>query len=125
MLHFETVTSPALFAMLLSCFLGAGFMVRFLVALTLDERKMHTEYRNRRSGLDCSADTAWVDAPYGKTAVNSAAHLAIGVLRITTALSSDGGRRRRHAPVGPFPVLKFGTPTRELDFTGERRYRSG
>jgi hypothetical protein len=121
MLHFETVTSPAIFAMLLSCVLGAGFMVRFLVALTLDERKMHAEYAHRRSGLDYPADTAWVDPPYGKTAVNSAAHLAIGVLRITAALASDGGRRRRHAPVRPFHVLKLGTPTRELGFTGERR----
>jgi len=125
MLHLETVTSPAIFAMLLACVLGAGFMVRFLVALTLDEGKMHAEYARRRSGLHCPADTAWVDAPYRKTAVNSAAHLAIGVVRITTALASDGGRRRRHAPVGPLHVLKLGTPTQKLDFIAEHRYRSG
>ena len=125
MLHLETVTSPAIFAMLLACVLGAGFMVRFLVALTLDERKMHAGYAHRRSGLHYPADTAWVDAPYRKTAVNSAAHLAIGVVRITTALASDGGRRRRHAPVGPLHVLKLGTPTQKLDFIAEHRYRSG
>ncbi len=125
MLHLETITSPAIFAMLLACVLGAGFMVRFLVALTLDERDMHTAYARRPSGLHYPADTAGVDAPYRKTAVNSAAHLAIGVVRITAALASDGGRRRRHAPVGPLHVLKLGTPTRELDFTVERRYRSG
>ncbi len=124
MFHLETVTSPAIFVMLLACFLGAGFMVCFLVALSLDERKMHVEHAHRGSGLQYPADMAWVDAPYRKTAVNSAAHLAIGVVRITTALTSDGGRRRRHAPVGPLHVLKLGTPTPGLDFTAERRYRS-
>jgi hypothetical protein len=124
MLHWETVTSPAIFAMLLACVLGAGFMVCFLVALTLDERKMRVEYAHRRSGLHYPADTTWVDARYRKTGINSAAHLAIGVVRITTALASDGGRRRRHAPVGPLHVLKLGTPARELDFTAEHRHRS-
>jgi len=111
--------------MLLACVVGTGFMIRFLVALTLDDRKMHAEYAHRHSGLHYPADTAWVDAPYRKTAVNSAAHLAIGVVRITTALASDGGRRRRRTPVGPLHVLKLGTPTRELDFTAEHRHRSG
>jgi len=125
MLHLETVASPAIFVVLLACLLGAGFMVCFLVALTLDERKMHVEHTHRDSGLHYPADTAWVDAPYRKTAVNSAAHLAIGVVRITTALASDGGRRRRPAPVGPLHVLKLGTPAQGLDFTAEHRYRSG
>ena len=125
MLHLDTVTSPAVFVMLLSCFLGAAFMVRFLVALTLDEKKMQVEYARYRSGLHYPADTAWVDAEYRKTAVNSAAHLAIGVVRITAALASDGGRRRRQAPVGPLHVLELGTPAQRLEFTTERRYRSG
>jgi hypothetical protein len=125
MLHLNTIASPAIFAMFLACVLGAGFMVRFLVALTLDDRMMHAEYAHRRSGLHYPADATWVDARYRSTVVNSAAHLAIGVVRITTALASDGGRRRRHAPVGALQVLKLGTPTRELDFTAEHRYRSG
>jgi hypothetical protein len=126
MLHLQTVTSPATFIMLLSCVLGAGFMVRFLVALTLDEKKkMHAEYTRHRSGLHYASDTASVGAGYRKTAVNSAAHLAIGVVRITAALASDGSRRRRTAPVGPLHVLKLGTPARELNFTAEHRYRSG
>ena len=125
MLHLETVASPAIFAMLLACVLGTGFMVRFLVALTLDERKMHAEYAHRRAGLHYPADMAWVDAAYRRTAVNSAAHLAIGVVRITTALASDGGRGGRQAPVGPLHVVKLDTPRQKLDFTAERRYRSG
>ena len=123
--HLETVASPAIFVMLLACVLGAGFMIRFLVALTLDERKMHLEYAHRRAGLHYPADMPWVGATDRKTAVNTAAHLAIGVVRITTALASDGGRRRRPAPVGPLHVLKLGTPAQGLDFTAEHRYRSG
>jgi hypothetical protein len=125
MLHLGTVTNPAIFVVLLACVLGAAFMVRFLVALTLDEKKTPLEYAHRRSGLHYPADTAWAGAGYGKTAVNSAAHLAIGVVRITTALASDRGRRRRQAPVGPLHVLKLGTPTEGLNFTAEHRYRSG
>lgn len=125
MLHLETVTSPATFVMLLLCVLGAAFMIRFLVALTLDEKKMQVKYARHCSGLHYPADTAWVDAGYRKTALNSAAHLAIGVVRITTALASDGGLRRRQAEVGPLQVLRLGTPTQELEFSTERRYRSG
>ena len=124
MLHLETVTSPAIFAMLLACVLGAGFMVCFLVALTLDDRKMHVEYAHLRSGLHYPADTTWDDARYRKTAVNSAAHLAIGVVRITTALASDAGRGKRHASVQRLHVVTLDTPRQEIDFTAERRYRS-
>jgi hypothetical protein len=125
MLHLGTVTNVAAFVMFLACVLGAAFMVRFLVALTLDEKKMPVESARRRSGLHYPADAAWAGAGYRKTAVNSAAHLAIGVVRITTALASDGGRRRRQSPVGPLHVLKLGTPTQGLKFTAEHRYRSG
>jgi hypothetical protein len=124
MLHLQTFTSTTTFVMLLSCVLGAAFMIRFLVALTLDEKRMHAEYARHRSGLHYPADTAWVGAGNRKTAVNSAAHLAIGVVRITTALASDRGRRRRPAPVGPLHVMKLGTPTQGLSFTAEHRYHS-
>jgi hypothetical protein len=121
MLHLLTVASPSIFVVLLACVLGAGFMLCFLVALTLDEKKTHVEYARRPSGLHYPADKASVGAGYRKTAVNSAAHLAIGVVRITTALASDGSRRRRQAPVGPLHVLKLGTPRQDLNFTAEHR----
>jgi hypothetical protein len=123
--HLETVASPAIFVIFLACVLGAGFMIRFLVALTLDERTMHLECAHRRAGLHYPADMAWVDATYRKTAVNSAAHLAIGVVRITTALASDAGRGKRHASVQRLHVVTLDTPRQEIDFTAERRYRSG
>ena len=123
--HLETVASPAIFVMLLACVLGAGFMIRFLVALTLDQRKMHLDHAHRSAGLHYPADMARADAACRKTAVNSAAHLAIGVVRITTALASDAGRGKRHASVQRLHVVTLDTPRQEIDFTAERRYRSG
>ena len=122
--HLETVASPAIFVMLLACVLGAGFMIRFLVALTLDQRKMHLDHAHRSAGLHYPADMARADAACRKTAVNSAAHLAIGVVRITTALASDAGRGKRHASVQRLHVVTLDTPRQEIDFTAERRYRS-
>jgi hypothetical protein len=124
MLHWETVTSPAIFVMLLACVLGAGFMIRFLVALTLEDRKMHVEHAHHSAELHYPADMAWVDAPYCKTAVNSAAHLALGVVRITTALASGAGRAKSHAAVDRFHVVTLDAPRQELGLTLERRYRS-
>ena len=111
--HLETVASPAIFVMLLACVLGAGFMIRFLVALTLDQRKMHLEYAHRSAGLHYPADMARADAACRKTAVNSAAHLAIGVVRITTALASDAGRGKRHASVQRLHVVTLDTQARD------------
>jgi hypothetical protein len=124
MLHLETVTSPAIFVMLLACVLGSGFMVRFLVALTLEERAMHVKHAHRPAGLHYPADMAWVDARHRKTAVNSAAHLAIGVVRVTTALASGAGRAKNHAAVDRFHVVALDAPRQEFDLTAERRYRS-
>ena len=124
MLHLETVTSPAIFVMLLACVLGSGFMVRFLVALTLEERKMRVKHAHRPAGLHYPADMAWVDAPHCKSAVNSAAHLAIGVVRITTALASGAGRAKSHAAVDRLHVVTLDAPRQELALTHERRYRS-
>jgi hypothetical protein len=125
MLHFETAASASIFVMLLACVLGAGFMIRFLVALTLDARKAHVEYAHRRAGLHYPADMAWVHARYRKSAVNSAAHLAIGVVRITIALASDAARGKRRAPVERLHGVQLDPPTQEFDLTAERRRRSG
>jgi hypothetical protein len=125
MLHLETAASPTMFALVLACVLGTGFMIRFLVALTLDGRKARAEYALRRSGIHYPAGMACVDAPYRRTAANSAAHLAIGVVRITLALASDAGRKRRHASAHGPDVVTLDTPRQELDFTAKRRYRSG
>jgi hypothetical protein len=125
MLQFETTASAAISVMLLACVLGAGFMIRFLVALIRDERKVRVECAHRHAKPHDPANMAWVDAPCRKTAVNSAAHLAIGVVRITTALASDAGRRKSLVSVDRLHVVTLDTPGQEVDFTAVRRYRSG
>jgi hypothetical protein len=61
--HLETVASPAIFVIFLACVLGAGFMIRFLVALTLDERTMHLECAHRRAGLHYPAESPLLSPP--------------------------------------------------------------
>jgi hypothetical protein len=117
------VANPAILLALSACVLGAGFMVYFLVALTLEQRRMRAEYAICRPGLHSSAGVASVDAPYFEASVNSA-HLAIGVVRITTALASDVGRDQGLASVDRLRAMALSPPRQELGFTVERRYRS-
>jgi hypothetical protein len=100
-------------------------MVRFLVALTLDGKKVRAEYTIRPGGLHYAGNIARTRTPYRDAVANSAAHLAIGVVRITTALASNAGLTNRHAAVDGLQVLRLNKPTQELDFTAERRHRSG
>ena len=114
MLHLETVASPAIVSMLLGCVLGVGFMVRFLVALTLDGRKMRAEYTIRPGGLHYAGNIARTQTPYRDAVANSAAHLAIGVVRITTALASNAGLTNRHAAVDGLQVLRLNKQRKNL-----------
>ncbi len=124
MLHLQTVPTPAIVVMLLACILGMGFMVRFLVALTVEGRTMRAR-GVRPEGVHYAADMDCVEAPCRQTVLGSAAHLAIGVVRITTALASNGGLTRRLASVDRLHLVTPGRPKQEPDFAAERRYRSG
>jgi hypothetical protein len=119
MFHLQTAASPLIVVALLACVLGACFMVYFLIALFLEERRMRAECSLRRPGLHSSAGVASVDVPYFETALNSAAHLAIGVVRITTALASDVSRDKDSLRAPALDSLGH-----DLGFTAERRYRS-
>jgi hypothetical protein len=101
--------------MLSGCFLGVGFMILFFVSLTRDERKIHT------------ANVGTTSLPSGrlKTVVKSPALLAIGVVRVTTALASDAGGTNRRTSMERPHVVKLDRPAREIDFTTERRYHLG
>jgi hypothetical protein len=122
MLHPETAASPAIFVMWLVCALSVGFMVRFLIALTIDDRTMRAP-KVRPGGLHY-ADRVCEEIPYRQTALESAAHLAIGVDRITTALASSAVAANRHARAERLHAVRLGGPRQDLDFTAERRYRS-
>jgi hypothetical protein len=107
------------------CILAAGFMVRFLVALTVENRKVHTVHVLQPGGLHCEADTNRVAAPFYKPTVHSAAFVAIGVVRITTALASNAGRRKSDTSVARPQVVTLNRPSPEIGFSVEHRYRSG
>ncbi|MGZ4731853.1 MAG: hypothetical protein ACXVZH_06885 [Terriglobales bacterium] len=124
MLYLQTAASPAMVTMLLGCVLGAGFMVRFLIALTLDARQTYSERTVRPGGVHYAAEVPRTQTPYRDAVANSASHLAIGVVRITTALASNGGHRHK-AAVDRLHVVTLGRPGQGPDFTAERRYRSG
>jgi len=125
MLHLVAAASPVTVFMLLVCLLGVGFMVRFFVALTVDVKTMRSRYVVHTGGVHYAADTGHSQAWYRDAVTNSAAHLAIGVVRITTALTSNPGRTQTHASTGRIQVAPLGRSSRELDLTAERRYRSG
>ena len=94
MFQMQTAASPVIVAMLLGCVLGAGFMVRFLIALTVDGRAARAVHVVRPGGLHYAGDRSRTRAPYRAAVADSASHLAIGVARLTSAgklLSVAGG----------------------------------
>jgi len=127
MVHLETSASPAIVVttMLSVCVLGIGFMVRFFVALTLEGRNMHPTRLLHPQGVHSEADIACVAAPSRRLTGNTAAYLAIGVVRITTALASNAGRRKSDAAVDRLQVVTLDRPSEELNFPAAHRYRSG
>jgi len=125
MLHLLTATSPAVVTMLLGCVLGIGFMVRFLIALTLDGKEANTQSAVRPGGLHYAGVVPRTQTPYRAAVANSASHLAIGVVRITSALASNAIRGTRRVSLDRLHVVTLGKIGREVDFTAQRRYRSG
>ena len=95
MTNLETVANPAVVTTIIlsACVLGVGFMIRFFVALALEEKKTRPAYALRPRGVHCEPDIACAAAPSRMPAVSPAAHVAMGVVRITTALASNAGRR--------------------------------
>ena len=111
--------------MLSACVLGIGFMVRFFVALTVEDRDMRSAYALRPRGVDSGEDIARAATLSPRFTVSSAAGLGMGVIRITTALASNAGRRISETSRGPLRVVKLDQPGQEFNFPVEHRYRSG
>jgi len=126
MTNLETVASPAIVTTIIlsACVLGIGFMIRFFVALALEEKNTRPAYQLRPRGVNCEADIACAAAPSRMPAVSPAAYVAMGVVRITTALASNAGRRNSDLSFERLHVVKLDGPSPELNFPGQRRYRS-
>jgi hypothetical protein len=120
--HLATAASVSVL-MLLGCVVGVLFMVRFLVALTRDG-KMHSGHAVR-PGLHYAADASRVRTRRRAVLANSSSHLAIGVVRITTALTGNSVSGSREAAAGGLHAAAAGKAGREAGATSERRYRSG
>lgn len=105
-----TVASPGTFVMLAACVLGIGFMLRFLIAIASDENKVRVAHPVR------------VKQAGGEPALNPARHLALGVVRITTALASNP-REHARARVEQPHLITFSAGSREHESATARRYR--
>jgi hypothetical protein len=123
MLQATIVASPAPLVTLAVCALGIGFMVRFLVALAGEESKIRVMNRVRSRGVHYAPDGAGEPRRYGATAVDPAGYLAMGVLRITTALASNPGREGKRAVAEKSNIGMFAGRERERDSAAEWRYR--
>ena len=119
MLQPNITANPATLAMLAACVLGIGFMLRFLVALTGEDNKIQVVRQVRSRSVHYATDSTSHLRQRGGIVADPAAYLAMGALRITTALASNSGRRGRTADRSN--VLMFGGPARHS--ATERRYR--
>ena len=111
--------------MLLGCVLGLGFMVRFLIALTVDGKEALSVHPVRSGGLHYATDRSRSRAAYNGAVADCASHLALGVVRITRALAANRIRGNRRPSVDRLHLVTLGKSHREVDATAERRYRSG
>jgi len=125
MLYLQTAANPAIVTILAGCVLGVGFMVRFLIALTVDGKEAHAVRSVRPGGLHYAGDRSRAQTPYRVAVANPASHLAIGVVRITNALASSTTRGNSRLSVDRLHLVTPGKAGREVDLTAERRYRSG
>ena len=127
MTQLGTSANPAMSALIVlpACILAIGFLVRFFVALTVENRQLHSVHVLHPWGVHSEADTNCVAAPSRNPRVHSPAFVAIGVVRITTALASNAGRRKSDTSVRRPPVITLDRPSPEISFPAEHRYRSG
>jgi hypothetical protein len=126
MTQLGTSASPSILAMIMlpACVLAIGFMVRFFFALAVEDRQLHSVHVLHPRGVHSEADFSCVATPSHRPTVNPAAYVALGVVRITTALASNVAQRKSDAAVGR-PQVALNRPSPQIDFPAEHRYRSG
>ena len=125
MSNVETVANPAIVtAVLLACVVGIAFMVLFFIALAREEKTTRPSYAIRPRGVNCQTEIARAAAPSGMPAVSPAAYVAMGVVRITTALASSAGRKNTDLSFDRLQVVGLDRTNPELNFPGQRHYPS-
>ena len=125
MTNAETVANPAIVtAVLLACVVGIVFMVLFFIALAREEKSTRPSYAIRLRGVNCEAEIARAAAPSRMPVVSPTAYVAMGVVRITTALGSSAGRKNTDLSFDRLQVVRLDRAHPELNFPDQRRYRS-
>lgn len=120
MLQPNAVASAETFTMLAACVVGIGFMVRFLVALAGEGKGMRVGVKRVHYVTEETGELA----RHRGAEVSPAAHLALGVLRITSALTSNLGREGRRTATDRRQVVVLAGPGGEHESATERIYRS-
>ena len=123
MIQSNAVSSPTTYAMLSLCVLSVGFMIRFLIALAIDGKKIRVDYPVRLKGVRRPADLPCEELPSSEGAIIPTAHLAMGVVRLASALSSTPNRGSKGTATDRLHVAALPGRRRELGSTNEHRYR--
>lgn len=117
MLQPDMFANPSTLPILVLCILGAGFMVRFLIAMAAELGKAP-----KPKGVRKISEITYAHPLRSKGAVNPAGRLALGVMRITSSLVPNSSRRNEEGVVGRH-LVGFRARTRTTDSATERRYR--
>jgi hypothetical protein len=123
MIQSNAISSPTTYTMLSLCLLSVGFMVRFLIALAIDGKKIRVDYPVRLKGVRRPADLTCEELPSSGGAIIPAGHLAMGVVRLASALSSTPNRGSKGPAIERLHIAPLPERKRELGSTIEHRYR--
>ena len=93
MLPSNAVSSVTIYAVLPLCTLCVGFMVRFLIAPATDGKKIRVDYPVGLKGMRYWDDVTCEEPRSSHGAVNPAAHVFVGVVRLASALTSKPNPR--------------------------------
>ncbi len=97
MLGPNTIANSAAIGLLAACVLGIGFLIRFFIGVADEGSKARVAHPYAPGEGKFAVGTLYQRPRHRVAEVNSGAHLALGVLRITTVLNSDLKRGRRPA----------------------------
>jgi len=122
MLPSNAVSSVTIYAVLPLCTLCVGFMIRFLIALATDGKKIRVDYSVRPKGVRYWDDVTCEEPRSSHGAVNPAAHVFMGVVRLASALTSKPNHGSKGTATGRLHIALLSERRRELGSTSDYRY---
>jgi len=122
MLPSNAVSSVTIYAVLPLCTLCVGFMIRFLIALATDGKKIRVDYPIGLKGMRYWDDATCEEPRSSHGAVNPAAHVFMGVVRLASALTSKPNHGSKGTAADPLHIAPLSERRRELGSTIDYRY---